>query len=149
MFLRPTVHVLSSLAVVACTFEMGDISSPSSRQAEPASHSVADRVSFTVDLVCRVLRVFGFPLKGGATRISKPPFSSTLREKSIPLFHLLRTTTKISVEGTFTIVPSYWQQVFILPVCEEGKTVNFAFVQFFSTTNCQMSPQIGAKANTK
>ena len=49
------MHVLSSLAVVACTFEMGDISSPSSRQAEPASHSIADRVSSTIDLVCRVL----------------------------------------------------------------------------------------------
>ena len=56
---------------------------------------------------------------------------------------------KISVEGTFTIAPSYSKQVFILQVCEEGKTVNIAFVQFFSTMNCQMFPQIGAKANTK
>ena len=47
-----------------------------------------------------------------------------------PLFHLLDTSTKISVEGTYTIVPSYWKQFFILQVCEEGKTVNFAFVKF-------------------
>ena len=47
-----------------------------------------------------------------------------------PLFHLLGTSTKISVEGTFTIAPSDWKQVFILQVCEEGKTVNFAFVHY-------------------
>ena len=37
---------------------------------------------------------------------------------------------KISVEGTFTIPPSYWKQVFILQVCEEEKNVNFAFVHY-------------------
>ena len=53
-----------------------------------------------------------------------------------PLFHLLCTSTKISVEGTFTIAPSYWKQVVILQVCKKGKTVNFALVQFVSIVKC-------------
>ena len=36
-----------------------------------------------------------------------------------PLFHLLGTSAKISVDGTFRIAPSYWKQVFILQVCEK------------------------------
>ena len=61
-----------------------------------------------------------------------------------PLFHLLGTSAKISVDGTFRIAPSYWKQVFILQVCEK----KFGCLQFFSTMKSQMSSQIDAKANT-
>ena len=70
--------------------------------------------------------------EGEATRIFKPVLLMT----NNTLFHLFGTSTKISVEGTFTIAPSYWKQVVILQVCKKGKTVNFAFVQFVSIVKC-------------
>ena len=41
-----------------------------------------------------------------------------------PLFHLLSTSKKISVDGTFRIAPSYWKQAFILQV-DDNKTPNW------------------------
>ena len=58
MLLRPAVHVLCSLAIVAGTLEMGYIGWSSSPQAEQAGYSVANTISSAVDLFSRNLVMF-------------------------------------------------------------------------------------------
>ena len=60
MLLRSRVHVLCSLAIVACTFHMCDIRYPSSRQAEQASHPVTHAVPSAVNIACRILVLLTF-----------------------------------------------------------------------------------------
>ena len=54
------MHVLCCLAIVASTFKIGDISWPSSRQAEKAGHPVANAVAPTIYFVLCILVGFTF-----------------------------------------------------------------------------------------
>ena len=60
MLLRPAVHVLCILAIVAGTLKMSYIGWSSSPQAEKAGHSIANTISSAVDLISRILVWFAF-----------------------------------------------------------------------------------------
>ena len=49
------MHIFASLTKVAAALQMGDISRPSSRQADLAGDSIANTVSPTIDFVARIL----------------------------------------------------------------------------------------------
>ena len=49
------MHIFASLTKVEGALQMGDISRPSSRQADLAGDSIANTVSPTIDLVARIL----------------------------------------------------------------------------------------------